>query len=59
MSKCRYCGKELPARLMCSNCQKRVLLARKFVKVCNEFKKIINYDEILRLREERGENEEA
>ena len=52
-TKCQLCGKSVKYRVYCPSCRRRVALARELFKACNEFKKTIGYDEILRLREER------
>lgn len=54
---CKYCGKPLPPSGLkknatdCSACQKRRREIRKFIEACDEFKKIINYEAILKKRE--------
>ena len=53
--KCKHCGRELMERVICSSCARRIQLIRQFLEECEEFKKIINYEEILRRREERGD----
>ena len=56
MNKCKHCGRELSNKLICSSCARRIQLIRQFLEECEEFKKIINYEEILRIRaEERGD----
>lgn len=53
MNKCEICGKLVKYRRYCTTCRYRAAMARELYKACNEFKKTIGYDEILRLREER------
>lgn len=53
MKSCKYCGKPIQSRNYCANCSMKVALIRKFLKVCDELKEIIGYDEILRMRGEK------
>lgn len=61
MKKCRYCDKPLPAYVVkarvtfCPACGLKRDDAKRFVKVCDEFKKQINYDEIKRKREKEAQ----
>lgn len=58
---CKYCGNPLSESAIergnthCTNCGNKLLLIRKFIETCDELKRIINYDEILRRRERRSE----
>lgn len=56
MRRCKVCGREIKSRSCCESCRVRVALIREFLKVCDEIKEIIGYDEILRSREERENN---
>lgn len=58
MSKCRYCQRSLTdadikwqSGEICGRCNSRRVLVRKFLEECEEFKKIINYEGILKYRE--------
>ena len=59
---CKYCDRELSSRDImqrnraCARCRYKLVLIREFIKACDEFKKVTDYDEILRKREERNEN---
>lgn len=58
--KCKYCGKVLPpsntekGSTYCSACGGKLMLIKEFIKECEEFKRIIGYDEILKCR---GQND--
>lgn len=48
--KCKKCGKDLPpfelksGYEVCNNCATKKELFKRFIEVCEEFKRIINYD---------------
>jgi hypothetical protein len=57
--KCKYCDRPLTEsdmdqkKLVCGNCSAKKAMIVRFIEECNEFKKTINYDSILRQREEK------
>jgi hypothetical protein len=59
---CRYCDRPLSQRNLdrsdycCPGCHNKINAVKKFVKTCNEFKKIINYEAIKNQRAKRAEN---
>ena len=63
MKVCRYCGRELPPSdvrtkvTFCSACGLKRDAAHRFVKVCDEFKKRINYPYI-KLKMEAEKNDQ-
>jgi hypothetical protein len=58
--KCRTCGDELTrvemryAHKECANCRSKRDLAREFVKTCEWFKQITNYEGIIAQRKRRN-----
>lgn len=61
MPNCKYCDRPLPVSrikrgaTICSGCEKRLPLVRRFGQACDEFKQRIGYEAILRERERRAE----
>lgn len=56
MSKCKYCDKDIhPSRAVncatyCTGCGKKLELLKQFTKECDEIKRLVGYDDILRRR---------